>query len=150
LTEYVEGWRDGEIGVVPEPGEEVVRGFYEELRGRGVSIDGLRAGFVGGGEVQSSRFSIVLQHEDVVWKSRGMVIRLGNMCQGVMRVGDDFAHERWEWSQGGGWRRTSVAGKLSMPCDVLTILGKEMSTDTTVKYGNEGDLAWQCVEAERF
>jgi hypothetical protein len=154
VTEYVEGWRDGEIVVVPVPGEEVVRRFYEELRGRGVSVESARAGFEGGGNVRAtdnqSRLSIVLQHEDEVRRSRGLVIRLGHLCQSVMRVGDDFAHERWEWSQGDGWRQNSVSGKFSMPCDVLTMLGEEVCTETTVKYGNGEDLTWQCVEAERF
>lgn len=150
LTGYVEGWRDGEIGVLPVLGEGVVKGFWEELRGRGVRVDGLRDGSEGGGDVKSSRLCITVKHENVARRSRGMVIRLGHSCQGVMRVGEDFAYERWEWSQGDGWRQTSVSGKLSMPCDVLTILGDQMSTDTTIKYGNENDLAWQCVEAERF
>jgi hypothetical protein len=154
VTEYVEGWRDGEIGVVPVPGEEVVRGFHEELRGRGVSVDGLRAGSEGGGDVRStnaeSKLSIVLQHENAAQKSRGMAIRLGHLCQGVMRVGEDFAYERWEWTQGDGWRQTSVLGKLAMPCDVLTVLAEDFTIDATVSYGNEDDLTWQCVEAERF
>lgn len=150
LTEYVEGWRDGEVGVVPMLEEGVVRGFWEELRGRGVRVDGVRAGSEGGGDAKSSRLSIVVKHEDVACRSRGKVIRLGHLCQGVMRVGEDFAYERWEWSEEGGWLQTSVSGKLSMPCDVLTILGEEVSTETTVTYGNEDDLTWQCVEVERF
>ena len=154
LTEYVEGWRDVNIGVVPKPGEGVVRKFCEELRERGVTVDGLRAGSVGGGGRRateaSSRLSVVLQHEDAARRSRAVAIRLGHMCQGVMRVGDDFAHERWEWSQGDGWRQTSVSGKLSMPCDILTILAEQISTDSTIRYGNEDDPKWQCVEAERF
>ena len=150
LTEYVEGWRDGEIGVVPQPGEGVVKRFYEELSGRGVSVDGLRAGSQSGGDSQPSRLSIVLQHEDVVRKSRRMVIRLGQLCQSVVRIGDDFAYQRWEWTHEDGWRQTSVSGKLSMPCDILAILGEEMSTDTTINYANEDGLRWQCVEVERF
>jgi hypothetical protein len=147
LTEYVEGWRDGEIGVVLAPGREIVEGFYEELRGRGVSVDGVRDLLATEAE---SRLSIVLQHEDVARRSRGMVIRLGHLCQGVMRVGEDFAYERWEWSQEDGWQQTSVSGKLSMPCDVLTILAERITIDTTIKYGNEDDLTWQCVEVERL
>jgi hypothetical protein len=147
LTEYVEGWRDGEIGVVPSPGDEVVRRFYEELRGRGVRVGGVRDLRT---TDDSSRLSVVLQHEDEARRSRGLVIRLGHLCQGVMRVGEDFAHERWEWCQGDGWRQTFVSGKLSMPCDVLTVLAENVTTDTTVKYGNEDNLTWQCVEAERF
>ena len=147
LTEYVEGWRDGEIGVVPPPGEELVKEFYEELSGRGVSVDGLRDLRAADA---SSKLSIVLQHEDVAHRSRGMAIRLGHVCQGVMRVGDDFAYERWEWTHEDGWRQTSVSRKLSMPCDVLTILAEEISTGTTINYGNEDDLTWRCVELERF
>lgn len=154
LTEYVEGWRDGEIGVVPAPREEVVRSFCEDLRGRGVSVDGLRDGSEVDGDLvatdASSRLGIVLQHEDVARRSRGMVIRLGHLCQGVMRVGEDFAHERWEWTSEDGWRQTSVSGKLSMPCHALTVLADEMTSNTTVKYGNEDNVTWQCVELERF
>jgi hypothetical protein len=148
LTEYVEGWRDGEIDIVPKPGEEFVKAFYEELRGRGVCVEGLQSN--GGLRSSASRLSTVLQHENITQRSRGIAVRLSQICQGVMRVGDDFAHERWEWSQTDGWRRTSVSGKLSMPCDVLTMLGEEICTGATVRYSDEDDLTWQCIEAERF
>ena len=157
LTGYVEGWREGEVCVVPVPRKEVVKGFHEELRARGVRVGGGRAGVASGGELESraletvsARLSVVLRHEDPARRSRGMVIRLGQHCQGVMRVGEEFAYERWEWSREDGWRRTALSGQLSMPCDVLTILGEEMCTDTTVTYGNEDNLTWQCEEAERF
>jgi hypothetical protein len=153
LTEYVEGWRDGEIEIVAKPGGDVIQGFWKELRGRGVSVEGLRKeGEMGSSKSKDdeARLSIVLQHEDVARKPRGMVVRLGQMCQGVMRVGDEFAHERWEWAQNDGWRRTSVSGTLSLPCDVLTMLGEEICTGTKVTYGDEDDLKWQCVEAEQF
>lgn len=148
MTEYVEGWRDAEILEVPAPGEEIVKSFFEKLQGRRVHVDGVQS--VASEQSSLPRLSLILQHEDVAQGSRGMVVRLGHMCQGVMRVGDEFAYERWEWSRESGWRKTSTSGNLSMPCDVLTILGETVCTDTRVRYEGENDLTWQCVEAERF
>jgi len=157
VTEYVEGWRDGEISAVPPPGEKVVEAFYDRLRSRGVRVEGMQGKSLMEDELQSSaakeapaRLSLVLRHEDATRKSRGMVIRLGHMCQGVVRVGDEFALERWEWTHEVGWQQTSTSGKLAMPCDVLTVLGETMCTDSTVIYDEADDLTWRCVEVERF
>lgn len=146
MTEYVEGWRDGEILVVKPPREKDVKAFFQQLSDRNVNVDGLQST----SSAAPTKLSLVLQHENAARKSRGMVVRLGQTCQGVMRVGDEFAYERWEWTSNIGWARTRSSGDLSMPCDVLTILGEITSTDTTIKYGDEDDLQWQCVEVERF
>jgi hypothetical protein len=146
VTEYVEGWRDGEIRAVTPPGEEVSKASREQLHDRGVGVDGLRAA----SDADSRKLSLVLRHENVERRARGMVVRLGQICQGVMRVGDEFAYERWEWTDEAGWCKTRSSGNLDMPCDVLTILGEIVHADTTVKYGEGDDQVWRCVEAERF
>jgi hypothetical protein len=146
VTEYVEGWQDVEIRAVTPPGGEIIKSFCEQLHDRGVGVDGLRTVSNAG----SGKLSLVLQHENVERRARGMVVRLGQICQGVMRVGDEFAYERWEWTSETGWCKTRFSSDLDMPCDVLTILGELMCTDTTVTYGHADNQTWNCVEAEQF
>lgn len=157
LTEYLEAWRDVDVGIVPFLGEEVIKNFSETLFKRGVVVEGEKSqaggensGVSSGSANAASRLSLVMQHENVVRKSRGMVVRLGHVCQGVARMGENFALERWEWTTTTGWRKIRSSGTLDIPCDVLNMLGQTIDTDTTVKYGNGVDMIWKCVEAERF
>lgn len=157
MTEYVEAWRDVDVGVVPSIGEEVIKEFSEKLRERGVVVDGGKSraggensGLMGGEGSAASRLSLVMQHEDVSRSSRGMVVRLGHLCQGVARMGDEFALDRWEWTAEAGWRKTRSSGNLDMPCDVLNMLGDLVDTDSTVRYGDDEAMVWRCIEAEKF
>jgi hypothetical protein len=93
----------------------------------------------------------VLQHENDARQSRGTVIRVGQFCQGVLRVGDEFAAERWEWTEQGGWRKVFASGssKLNMPCDVACHLAvRKLRVGNEVVYG-PGEI-WQCVEEEQW
>jgi hypothetical protein len=146
MTEYVEGWQDVEIRAVTPPGEEVVQSFLQSLQNRKVFIEGLQSAST----ADSGKLSLVLQYENVERRARGMVVRMGQICQGVMRVGDEFAYERWEWTAESEWCKTRSSGDLDMPCDVLTVLGEIIHADTTVRYGDGDDRTWKCVEAERF
>jgi hypothetical protein len=146
MTEYVEAWRDVEIRAVTPPGKEVVQSFFQSLQVRGIFVDGLQATSTAG----SRKLSLVLQHENVERRARGMVVRLGQICQGVMRVRDAFAYERWECASETDWCKTRSSGNLDMPCDLLTVLGEIMLAGTTVRYGEGYDQVWRCVEAERF
>lgn len=51
-------------------------------------------------------------------KARGMVVRVGQFCQGIVRVGDGLALERWEWKEEGGWKRSCRMGDMFLPCGV--------------------------------
>lgn len=151
VAEYIEGWRDVEAGSVPGVGQDFAERFLKQLESRGVRVKGLQSGEESAQLVRSNaRVSVVLQHEDEPRRSRGMAVRLGHLCQAVVRVGDDFALERWEWSLRSGWQRTARSGTLPMPCDVMNMLGDIMSTETTVTYTNGDESMWKCVEVERF
>lgn len=97
---------------------------------------------------------VVLRHENAARRSRGMVIRLGQFCQGVLQVGEHFAAERWEWTWWSGWQKvfssSSGGGQaLDMPCDVACHLAwARLRVGTQVRYGGLGDQVWQCVEEE--
>jgi hypothetical protein len=146
MTAYVEGWRDVEIRAATPLDWEIVSLFLQSLQVRGIFIDGLQATSTAG----SRKLSLVLQHENVERRARGMVVRLGQICQGVMRVGDEFAYERWECASETDWCKTRDSGNLDMPCDLLTVLGEIMLPGTTVRYGEGDDRAWKCVEAEQL
>lgn len=152
MTEYLEGWADVEPRAVLRAGEGEVEGFLREMQGRGVFVDGRKeVGESAGGDV--GRLSIVLRHENLSRNSRGMVVRVGHICQGVLRIGEDFALERWTWvneGQHAGWRRDYKLGTLPMPCNVLNVLGETMGSDSKVRYGKGEDLVWSCLEVERF
>ncbi|KAL1589154.1 hypothetical protein WHR41_02147 [Cladosporium halotolerans] len=141
--EYVEGWREVEAEVTGKVGEGAVEGVLEGLRRDGVWVEGLGKGGEG-------RVSVVLKHENAEVGSRGMIVRVGQRCQGVARVGDEFGLESWEWSGDSGWQRKYVMGTMSIPCEVLNMLGDLVGKETKVGYGGKGDSIWRAVEAERF
>jgi hypothetical protein len=156
-TAYVEGWRETGVKYVPEPTRDEVDAFEQELGRRGVKLiagdPDLRT-LAGHGyplEESSNFVSCVLQHENAARRSRGTVFRVGQFCQGVLRVGDGFAAERWEWTVQGGWRKVFAFGdgKLSMPCDVacrLAVGTLRVGSDVVYSPGE----TWQCVEEEQW
>ncbi|EMR68604.1 hypothetical protein UCREL1_4382 [Eutypa lata UCREL1] len=107
-TDYEEMWRDVEPRAVPSLSN-----------GSGDDDDG--------GKIRS----LVLELRDDGAGRRGLVVCLGRYCQGVVRDGDAFALEQWEWKEwkeggeggnggggGGGWarRRRVGAPALYLPC----------------------------------
>jgi hypothetical protein len=156
---YVEGWRETGVKYVPEPTQEEIVAFDQELERRGVRFGecdpDLRTLATHGDALPSGLASLatcyVLQHENAARQSRGTVIRVGQFCQGVLRVGDEFAAERWEWTEQGGWRKVFASGssKLNMPCDVACHLAvRKLRVGNEVVYG-PGEI-WQCVEEEQW
>jgi hypothetical protein len=55
---------------------------------------------------------------------RGVVVRLGSYCQGVLMKGDKCTVERWEWDasrtgeEADKWQRTVRVGDMFLPCSV--------------------------------
>ncbi|KAK5169873.1 uncharacterized protein LTR77_005851 [Saxophila tyrrhenica] len=84
----------------------------------------------------------VLILRDEAHEARGMVVRVGQFCQGVLRIGEAFALERWGWREHGGWRREVRMGDLWLPCGVPCD-GERVKLGGEVKYG---DHVWKCVE----
>lgn len=162
-TAYVEGWRETEVEHVPEPSRDVLEGFARDLERCGVRVvecGSERKSVVGGDRdslvdrslsAQSVLACCVLQHEHAARRSRGMVVRLGQFCQGVLRVGDEFAAERWEWKAQSGWEKVFAIGdpKMNMPCDVACYqAAQKLRAGNEIVYGpNE---TWQCVEDEQW
>jgi hypothetical protein len=161
-TAYVEGWRETEVRHVPEHERDVLEAFGRDLERRGVRFvecDPEREDVVrrdGNSLLEEGSLSArgvltccVLQHEDAARRSRGMVVRVGQFCQGVLRIGDEFAAERWEWTPQAGWKRVFATGGLNMPCDVICYLAvRKLRVGSEVVYG-PGEI-WRCVEEEQW
>ena len=94
---------------------------------------------------------VVIKLEDDANKARGMVVRVGQFCQGFMRVGEKLALERWAWEKGAGWRRQTRMGDMWLPCGVAVdedwLRKGKSRKDDGVTFG---DFLWMVVELEEF
>ena len=63
--------------------------------------------------------SIVLETKPNASGAKGMVVRVGQFCQGICRVGAVVVVERWAWTENGGWELSARIGDgTDLPCDV--------------------------------
>ncbi|KAF1983739.1 hypothetical protein K402DRAFT_162225 [Aulographum hederae CBS 113979] len=55
-------------------------------------------------------------------KARGVMVRLGRFCQGILQVGSTISMERWAWNPHGypeNWKRIVGIGPHTIPCSML-------------------------------
>lgn len=118
---------------------------YEEMW---KEVPVLVCGVEGEGE---RKWCTVLRIDDVGRQTRGVVIRLGQFCQGMIKVGDQTTVERWEYvlKKGvdekycmGDWKRVLRIGDLFLPCAVA-IKSSEVQQGNVVTYGN---MTWTVEE----
>ena len=88
----------------------------------------------------------VLQLQDDDYQARGMVVRVGQFCQGILQVGDGLSLERWQWEKDRGWKRQLRVGDLWLPCGVV-LEGQRLEMDGEVKHG---DFLWKVLEMSDF
>ncbi|GAP89627.1 putative sodium nucleoside [Rosellinia necatrix] len=120
VAEYEEVWADLEPEAVPEAGRDSPST----------------------GSIRGARY-VVVELSDEARVERGMVVCLGRYCQGVVRVGDRFAAERWLWGDG-TWQRKYRSGGQWIP-------GPEQMGRDTLSVGDEVGLPdalqrWAVVE----
>ena len=124
------------INVDPKTGQETT---YEEL------WTDLKVEKVGS---EPTRTCVVLRMEDIAKGSKGMVIRVGSWCQGILKQHDALTAERWQWtadydpSDTHKWRRTVRLGNGELPCDALCH-GDGLQDLRTVECGG---ASWEVVE----
>ena len=70
--------------------------------------------------VDGRRASVVLETSTSAAPGvKGMVVRVGQFCQGILRLGSAIVVERWAWAQDGGWKLSARIGDgADLPCDV--------------------------------
>ncbi|OAL49742.1 hypothetical protein IQ07DRAFT_511672 [Pyrenochaeta sp. DS3sAY3a] len=92
------------------------------------------------------KFCIVLRVEDDAQKLRGMIVRIGQFCQGISMNGGACTVERWQWTAEAeekeangvpdknlGWKRTIRIGNHFLPC-AATFRPELLSVGGRVKY----------------
>lgn len=166
---YEEYWRDE--GVVSTEGEEKVErtvagadaiieggdargvedGIFSAKGMNGDEGEGANGSVSGGGGGAGSKASIVLTLADEAAGTKGMVVRVGQWCQGLIKVRGEVALERWKWSPGeedgetaktGGWQRVARIGRLFLPC-ALAFEPARVVEGSQVEYG---DYKWEVKE----
>lgn len=108
---------------------------YEELWGE------LDVETVGG---EADRISIVLKVENDDNKTRGMVVRVGSWCQGILKTGDNITVERWQAQdpKSGKWNQIIKLGSAILPCErTFSVEGLENGNLIT-----SNDLQWKIIE----
>ena len=77
----------------------------------------------------SERICTVVKAENLELQTKGLVVRAGQYCQGMMEVGDDLTVERWRHMKGnthteGHWVSTMRIGTGLLPCEGILSTGK--------------------------
>lgn len=121
--------------------------------------------------VEAKRVCIVLKAEAENQVNKGMVIRIGGWCQGILQSGEDITVERWQWvnqtesganngsmtharqedtsakdEKEGNWERVVRLGNHNLPCGV-TFEPDLLGDNAKVDFGN---LEWKVVENYRW
>lgn len=102
---------------------------------------------------EEKRVSLVLKVDDRDRNARGLVVRVGQYCQGILQVRNQFTLERWEWMDlaagakpQGQWRRKFRIGESSLPCDQATNI-ESFCNGSTIQ---SGGLDWRVMEDYRW
>ncbi|KAF2023473.1 hypothetical protein EK21DRAFT_80850 [Setomelanomma holmii] len=104
-----------------------------------------------GSGAKGKKVCVVMRlHNDAVG-ARGVIVRLGQYCQGIVMLGKYSTIERWEFGGGegggsekdGGWKRTARVGDQFLPCSV-TWREEIVRVGAKVKYH---DYEWAVEEA---
>ena len=88
---------------------------------------------------------VVLRTRDDERGVRGMVIRLGQFCQGILRDGDAATVERWEWKRESGWTLTARFGEARLPVGALLGNSQRFKVEDAV---DDGTRIWKIIEVD--
>ncbi|KAI9766429.1 MAG: hypothetical protein M1840_006536 [Geoglossum simile] len=121
----------------------------------------LEVNITGGG---SHRISIVIAVVDDLRGIKGKIVRVGQWCQGISKVGTVTHAERWHWverepdtataSKGehqsdGDWERVAKIGGAYIPCSLAFVSGTHLNGAPAAEEGDElkvGDTTWRVIE----
>jgi hypothetical protein len=100
---------------------------------------------------EGMKWCVVMRVDDVARQTRGVVIRLGQYCQGILKVREHTTVERWEYMADdeaeehlgmGEWTRTVRLGDLFLPC-LVAVKSWDLWQGTRATYG---DMTWTVEE----
>ena len=88
---------------------------------------------------------MVLRTEDAARERRGLVVRVGQYCQGLLREGDCIAAERWAWAPDARcWELRGATGISTIPRGFAT--GAERHREEGEEWRMD-DQVWTVVES---
>lgn len=117
-----------------------------------------------------NRSSLVMRADEPERNIRGMVIKIGSWCEGILKVKDELTVERWEWkptdcasdlattenSRGkertrNDWIRTFKIGQGTLPCKNICSrthgkFGLNAVLKSTTDIDWKSDIEWNVVE----
>ncbi|KAI0366680.1 hypothetical protein BV20DRAFT_638902 [Pilatotrama ljubarskyi] len=69
-----------------------------------------------GGPHDGKAVSILLEMRQDLLGRRGVIVRIGQYCQGIVRDGSKVSVQRWTWTDG-MWTKVGQVGDFDIPCD---------------------------------
>lgn len=117
-----------------------------------------------------NRSSLVMRADEPARNIRGMAIKIGGWCEGILKVGDELTVERWEWKPKdcasdvasteasmetertrNDWMRTFKIGKVPLPCNHICSrtygkFGLNAVLKCTTDTDWESDIEWKVAE----
>lgn len=97
--------------------------------------------------VGGSRWSVVVDLKDIAHEARGRVVRVGEHCQAILKVGDQVTVERWKFEVSdkdskGDWKRLARLGDMFLPVS-LAFKPESLIEGNTLTFG---DYKWMVKE----
>ncbi|THW64345.1 hypothetical protein D6D25_02057 [Aureobasidium pullulans] len=101
--------------------------------------------------VDGKRWSIVIDLDDPGHRAKGRVIRVGEHCQAILKVGEQVSVERWKFETSevegqGAWKRLARLGDMFLPVS-LTFIPERVVEGNTLTYG---DHKWEVKEVHSW
>jgi hypothetical protein len=130
-----------ELGTMVNPATGVLTAYEEMWRDVAAVATG----------ADKVKYCVVITMDDPVNRARGMVARIGQWCQGLLKIGDETTVERWEYVAGGtkegevaegDWTRCVRLGQRFLPC-AAAFKAEELAPGSVVKHG---EMVWVVQE----
>lgn len=77
---------------------------------------------------------------------KGSVVLVGQLCQGILRNGDEITVERWQCDENGVWDRLISMGQDALPC--LGMISASPLVEGETISTRSGD--WKVIEASGY
>ena len=119
---------------------------------------------------KNNRQSLVMRADEPASNIKGMAIKIGGWCEGILKVADELTIERWEWKPtdsasnvdsteagrdekrtGNGWTRTFKIGRGTLPCrKICSRTHGKLGLNALLKSTNDidwnSDIEWKVIE----
>ena len=96
---------------------------------------------------RDGRVCLVLRLHDESHQARGLAMRVGQFCQGILRSAESFSLEQWAWEASTGWKRNVRMGDYWLPCAPMLKNHERLQVGQEVK---QGEFVWHIIEKDVY